>query len=155
MITIALSKHISKLFISFFILFSSLSLQGFAQKIAKPNVPLKVSTLQGNEINLPRYISVESIKSYTKTLSADEMEGRGTLQKGGDKAADWIAQKFTQLGLKPLGDSGTYFQSIDFNEVAPTSKMAFKIGDHVLTHGKDFGFYPQNNGNRNIKVKNQ
>ena len=52
-------------------------------------------------------LTVQMIKDGTIALSAPEMEGRGTGQPGGEKAANWIAEKFKAYGLKPLGDKGS------------------------------------------------
>jgi Zn-dependent M28 family amino/carboxypeptidase len=59
-------------------------------------------------------IDAEKIRATVKYLSDDSFEGRGTGQKGGDKAADWIAAQFKSYGLLPAGDNGTYFQSVNF-----------------------------------------
>ena len=52
------------------------------------------------------------IKGTVKYLSSDALEGRGTGQKGGDEAANWIAEQFKAFGLKPAGANGTYFQDV-------------------------------------------
>src|SRR5277367_3205405 len=54
----------------------------------------------------------ERIRAHVKLLSSDALEGRGTGQKGGDDAADYIAAQFKSYGLKPAGENGTYFQSV-------------------------------------------
>jgi Zn-dependent M28 family amino/carboxypeptidase len=59
-------------------------------------------------------IDAEKIRATVKFLSDDSLQGRGTGQKGGDKAADWIAAQFKSYGLLPAGDNGTYFQSVGF-----------------------------------------
>ncbi len=59
-------------------------------------------------------IDAEKIRATVKFLSDDSLEGRGTGQKGGDAAADWIAAQFKSYGLAPAGDDGTYFQSVGF-----------------------------------------
>jgi Zn-dependent M28 family amino/carboxypeptidase len=59
-------------------------------------------------------IDAEKIRATVKYLSDDSFAGRGTGQKGGDKAADWIAAQFKSYGLLPAGDSGTYFQNVGF-----------------------------------------
>lgn len=59
-------------------------------------------------------IDAEKIRATVKYLSDDSLEGRGTGQKGGDKAADWIAAQFKSYGVVPAGDNGTYFQSVSF-----------------------------------------
>ena len=39
-------------------------------------------------------------------------KGRGTGQRGGDIAAEYIATQFALYGLKPAGDNGTYLQKV-------------------------------------------
>src|ERR1700681_3655068 len=59
-------------------------------------------------------IDAEQIRATVKYLSDDALEGRGTGQKGGEMAADWIAAQFKSYGLLPAGDEGTYFQKVNF-----------------------------------------
>ena len=59
-------------------------------------------------------IDAERIRATVKYLSDDSLEGRGTGQKGGDRAADWIAAQFKNYGLLPAGDHGTFFQDVKF-----------------------------------------
>lgn len=54
----------------------------------------------------------EKIRAHVKYLASDELEGRGTGQKGGDLAAEYIAAQFKSYALKPAGDNGTYFQQV-------------------------------------------
>jgi hypothetical protein len=49
-----------------------------------------------------------------KYLASEECEGRGILTKGLDLAADYIAQRFQEAGLKP-GNAGSYFQPFEMN----------------------------------------
>lgn len=57
-------------------------------------------------------IDPEKIRAHVKYLASDALEGRGTGQKGGDMAADYIAAQFKSYGLQPASDAGTYFQSV-------------------------------------------
>jgi len=57
------------------------------------------------EAPLPQ-IDKEKIRAHVKYLSSDEFEGRGTGQRGGDTAADYIGKQFA-YGLKPAGDNGS------------------------------------------------
>ena len=86
----------------------------------------------------------------TAVLSAPDMEGRGTGQPGGDKAANWIADRFKSLGLKPAGDKGSYLQKVDFKEIVATSQTTFAAGDQTLAFGTEFAPVPMNNGNKNV-----
>src|SRR5215813_13492590 len=63
-------------------------------------------------------IDAERIRATVKYLSDDALEGRGTGQRGGDLAADWIASQFKKHGLLPAGDNGTYFQRVGFYGVS-------------------------------------
>src|SRR3954469_10250189 len=57
-------------------------------------------------------VDPEKIRAHVKYLSDDKLEGRGTGQKGGHVAADYIARQFASYGLKPAGDKGTYLQKV-------------------------------------------
>ncbi|HKD14340.1 MAG TPA: M28 family metallopeptidase [Candidatus Angelobacter sp.] len=59
-------------------------------------------------------IDSEKIRATVKYLSDDSLQGRGTGQKGGDMAADWIAQQFKSYGLQPAGDNNSFFQNVKF-----------------------------------------
>src|SRR5215471_16218450 len=88
------------------------------------------------------------IREYVKKLASDEFEGRGTGQKGGDAAADWIAKQFEAFGLKPAGDKGTFFQEVPMMGVKtlPSSTFAFvpakgdtvpvKYADELVTNNE-------------------
>ena len=130
-----------------FLVISILVMQAIGQTAAPAAAPARLAPV---EIELADKITVASIKEMTAALSAPEMEGRGTGQPGGDKAANWIADRFKAYGLKPLGDKGSYLQKVDFKETVPTSETSFTAGDQTLVHGTDFAFVPQNNGNKNV-----
>lgn len=59
-------------------------------------------------------IDSEKIRATVKYLSDDYFQGRGTGQKGGDMAADWLAQQFKSYGVQPAGDHGSFFQDVKF-----------------------------------------
>lgn len=100
------------------------------------------STLSERERAAAALVRAETIRKVTTELSAPDMQGRGTAQPGGDRAARYIADRFQKLGLKPLGDGGTYLQAIKFksSQVSPDSNL--KAGDAVLKQGADFVLAP-------------
>jgi Zn-dependent M28 family amino/carboxypeptidase len=57
-------------------------------------------------------INPERIRWHVRFLSHDLFEGRGTGQRGGDIAAEYMATQFAEYGLKPAGDHGTYMQKV-------------------------------------------
>jgi len=54
----------------------------------------------------------QMIRAHVKFLASDLLEGRGTGQRGGDLAAEYIGAQFESYGLKPAGDGGTFFQNV-------------------------------------------
>ena len=64
-------------------------------------------------------IRPENIEQQTRFLSHDLLEGRGTGQRGGDLAAEYIATQFALYGLKPAGEHGTYMQKVPMVGITP------------------------------------
>lgn len=61
---------------------------------------------------LPEDFSSERMLRTIRILTSDDMEGRGFGSEGLNKAADFIAARFREAGLRPGGDrEDTYFQS--------------------------------------------
>ena len=63
-------------------------------------------------------VDPEKIRAQVKFLAGDLLEGRGTGQRGGDLAAEYIATQFALYGLKPAGDNGTYMQKVPLEGIA-------------------------------------
>lgn len=88
-------------------------------------------------------ITKANLLTDVKTLSSEEFDGRLPGSEGYNKAAQFAANKFKDLGLKP-GEKDKYFQyfDIEYNKIIPPA--AFKIivdqdtTDYEL--GKDFVF---------------
>jgi hypothetical protein len=59
-------------------------------------------------------INKDECKSWIFTIASKDFAGRGTGQPGYQKAADFMAARFKEYGLKPMGDHGTYFQGVPF-----------------------------------------
>ncbi len=69
----------------------------------------------------------EHIRANVRFLSLDLLEGRGTGQRGGDIAAEYIATQFWLDGLKPAGDNGTFFQKVPMVGITPGSETTFAL----------------------------
>lgn len=84
------------------------------------------------------------IRAHVQFLSDDLLEGRYPGLRGGELAAKYIATQFALDGLKPAGDNGTYFQSINFvgMKVRPTETSANLVPDSgsaiPLRFGEDY-----------------
>jgi hypothetical protein len=122
-------QRVSQTFVLSLVLISLLVLQATAQT---------PTGLTSAERKLTKDISVEVIKQYTTALSSDAMEGRGTMQPGGEKAARWIAEQMKAMGLKPLGENSTYFQAVPVIETALAEGTTLNVDGNGLELGKEW-----------------
>jgi Zn-dependent M28 family amino/carboxypeptidase len=72
-------------------------------------------------------VDPERIRAHVRFLSDDLLEGRGTGQRGGDIAAEYIATQFALYGLKPAGDNGTYMQKVPMVGITPQPATTFAL----------------------------
>src|SRR6202795_1995890 len=72
-------------------------------------------------------INPEHIRWHVRYLSHDMLEGRGTGQRGGDIAAEYIATQFAEYGLKPAGDHGTYMQKVPLVGITTSPETQFSL----------------------------
>ncbi len=72
-------------------------------------------------------IRPENIEQQTRFLSHDLLEGRGTGQRGGDLAAEYIATQFALYGLEPAGENGTYMQKVPLVGITPGTDTRFTL----------------------------
>jgi Peptidase family M28 len=58
-------------------------------------------------------IQSSDLKADIFFLASDDLAGRNTGSREDHIATDYIASEFMRLGLKPMGDNGTFFQNIE------------------------------------------
>ena len=80
----------------------------------------------------PAYVALETINPdhirwHVRFLAHDLLEGRGTGQRGGDLAAEYIATQFAEYGLKPAGDHGTYMQKVPLVGITTLPETKFTL----------------------------
>jgi peptidase M28-like protein len=111
-----------------------------------------LATLAGNTRDAASWIQAENLKARMQFLASEDLEGRNAGSHEGRIAANYIASEFMRLGLKPAGDSDTYFQN--FDTVRATiderkSSLTIKTGgaEKAFMYGSDFstGWSPQTN----------
>ena len=132
-------------------LFVSSTTFGWAQSAAPATAPAR--PLSAPEQQLIDSLSVETIKETVNALAADEMQGRGTAQPGGDKAAAYLADRFAKLGLKPLGEKNSYLQPIKFRETQFLPQTALSVGNESLKLGSEYVVVQPYSGDKNITGK--
>jgi Zn-dependent M28 family amino/carboxypeptidase len=72
-------------------------------------------------------INPEHIRWHVRYLSHDLLEGRGTGQRGGDIAAEYMATQFAEYGLKPVGDNGSYLQKVPLVGITTLAETQFSL----------------------------
>src|SRR6201981_267848 len=106
--------------------------------------PKKSARVEITAVEMP---DGEKIRAHVKFLSSDLLEGRGTGQRGGDIAADYIATQFELAGLKPGAENGSYFQDVPMMGVKTLAETSFKLvpanGEAVTLKNLD-GFVTNN-----------
>jgi len=58
--------------------------------------------------------AIESLQNDIDFLASDQLEGRETGTEGAAKAAEYLAERFKEIGLEPKGTDG-YFQEFNFS----------------------------------------
>jgi len=87
-------------------------------------------------------INANSLSARLHFLASPDLEGRETTFRGQKIAAQYIASEFQRLGLRPIGDSGSYFQrfGVEATKISDKSKIAVtgKRGTSNFALQKDF-----------------
>jgi hypothetical protein len=87
-------------------------------------------------------IAESDMREWLTYLASDELQGRQVFTEGYGRATQYIAERLKSFGVKPLGDNGTYFQSVKLKGYRVTrgstvtlnvngQTRTFKHGDHV------------------------
>jgi Peptidase family M28/PDZ domain/PA domain len=75
--------------------------------------------------------SVSRLRKDLEFLASDACEGRGAQTEGIHKAAAYIAAEFQQLGLKPGGTNGSYFQPFTMR----TGRATIGVTNRLVVQG--------------------
>lgn len=81
--------------------------------------------------DINKIITKDYVDHLIKSLSSDEMQGRGTFTPGIDKAATFIENEFKQIGLKPLNGATGYRQTFYKYQLKPASAKVTIDGQAV------------------------
>lgn len=102
---------------------------------------LLLPSLLAAQISTPEITAAE-MQAYIKYLASDELAGRGSGTPGNEKAARYIADFLHEWGLRPAGDSGTYYQHFNFVssvKLGPTNALRL---DGSLVPGGSISLVP-------------
>ena len=93
-----------------------------------------------------KLIQQSEVERLIKTLSADDMQGRGTFTPGIDKAATFIEGEFKKIGLQPLKGNAGFRQSFTVYRTTPMLMQVSIEGQPVAANniaiagGADFAW---------------
>jgi len=85
-------------------------------------------------------IKPEDMKKHVYFLASDEMKGRNTPSPELDSCAAYIAREFAAYGLQPIGENGSYYQTLNMvrNKLSqPNDLMVTKSGENSTFEIKD------------------
>ena len=104
-------------------------------------------------------ISETEIVEYVTILTSLDFNGRLSGSPGYTKSAEWVASKFQEWGIKPLGENDSYLQYFDnpYTKILDRGSVSYQFKDiHGLIAEKNYSFpdeyYPgQNSGSGTIE----
>jgi Zn-dependent M28 family amino/carboxypeptidase len=113
---------------------AAVSLVVWAEGGAAPDPAAAAAQHEAVSVRLPsaafaamETINPEHIRWHVRFLSHDLLEGRGTGQRGGDIAAEYIATQFAEYGLKPAGENGSYLQKVPLVGITTLPDTQFSL----------------------------
>jgi Zn-dependent M28 family amino/carboxypeptidase len=116
------------------IVITAMSLLGWAEGAAGPPPEPAAPSREAASVRLPstafaamETMNPEHIRWHVRFLSHDLLEGRGTGQRGGDIAAEYIATQFAEYGLKPAGENGSYLQKVPLVGITTLPQTQFVL----------------------------
>ncbi len=84
-------------------------------------------------------ITANDLRTRLYQFADDSMQGRRIGEKGNFKGTEYIAGEFKRLGLRPAGDSGSYFQTLPFGPTQfDSSTSSLRIGGAALAAKRDW-----------------
>src|SRR5262249_7348100 len=113
--------------IVFFLVLGFATISGSQTSYSHVKTSGAFARLPGAAFAAMQKIDPERIRAHVRYLSHDLLEGRGTGQRGGDIAAEYIGTQFALYGLKPAGDNGTYLQKVPMVGILPAPETSFGL----------------------------
>ncbi|MFN8355977.1 MAG: M28 family peptidase [Spirosomataceae bacterium] len=99
--------------------------------------PLLAQTKKQKTDNALSTIKEAELKRDLFSLSDDHFRGRQAGSLDELKASMWIAEQARAMGLKPVGDDGTFFQFFHLQRTRISETSRFVVGNRTLEYGRD------------------
>jgi hypothetical protein len=104
---------------------------------ARPDLPVKLA---------PRpttgSITTQDLMSRLYVFADDSMQGREAGTPGHVKGTEYIVRELTRLGVKPMGENGTYYQNVPMVNALEISESVVSAEGVTLKPGVDFHPFP-------------
>jgi hypothetical protein len=85
-------------------------------------------------------ITSQDLMTRLYIFADDSLGGRDVGTEGHFKATTYLAAEAKRMGLKPAGDSGTFFQTLPLKTKKVDPLSSFIAGGAALTLGREWGF---------------
>ena len=76
-------------------------------------------------------ISLKTMPKDVTYLASDELNGRASFSKEIDQAANYISQRFSEIGLKPMAGASSFKQTFSITNISPLSVSAILNGKEL------------------------
>ena len=91
-----------------------------------------------NQLVAQETIRPEALRTRLFALAHDSMMGRQPGTPGNTKASEYVAAEFRRLGLTPMGENGTFFQTLPFVRLVPDPASLLEVDGVGLSFGTDY-----------------
>ena len=122
-----------------------IAIAGSSSGLLQAQAPAPAKGVKYNQIN------PADLKEYLTYLSSDQLTGRQIYTEGFGLAAGYIQENLRKWGVKPLGENGTYLQTVKNRgyKVTRNSSVTVEVGGQSKTfkHG-DHVTFPVNGGGK-------
>lgn len=95
-------------------------------------------------------ITSADLKTRLYIFADDSMQGRLLATAGNAKGAEYIAAELKRMGLEPMGDNGTYFQSVNVVDRKFDQGSRLTVGSTAFTAWTDYAARDQGSGARSL-----
>ncbi|MEX2110795.1 MAG: M28 family peptidase [Gemmatimonadaceae bacterium] len=95
-------------------------------------------------------ITPADLQTRVYLFADDSLNGRELASEGNYKATEYLASEARRLGLVPMGDNGTYFQTVNMVERSLDAASTLSVGSVSLTPWTDYVVRDQGPGARSL-----
>lgn len=83
-------------------------------------------------------ITADDLMTRLYIFADDSMQGRDAGTAGNMRGTDYIAREVARMGLVPMGENGTFFQTLPFKTRSADPASSFTAGGTALSYGSEW-----------------